>query len=213
MSALPSAGMVRRASLPATGRLRIPEPAPRVVVIGGSAGGVEALLRLVAALPERPLPAYVVVLHQPAGHRSLLAEVLQAHARCPVQEACDKQPMTPGTVHVAPPDYHLLIERDGRLALSVDEPVHFSRPSIDLLFESAAWACGADTLGVVLTGANEDGAAGLAAIRRAGGRAWVQRPSNAAVDAMPRAALQVAGADRVMGLGAIAARLARWSAN
>jgi two-component system chemotaxis response regulator CheB len=125
-----------------------------------------------------------------------------------VCEAVDKQAMAGGHVYVAPPDYHLLVEDRRSLALSVDEPVLFSRPSIDVLFESAADAFGADVLAILLTGASTDGSNGIAAIRAAGGHAWVQDPGDAEASYMPAAAIAHAGADAVLTLDRITRRLA-----
>ena len=183
-------------------------PAPlEAIAVGASAGGVEALGLLLQALPEGFTPAIFAVLHLPPDRPSLLAEVLQPRCRLPVREALDKERVQPGCVYLAPPDYHLLVEKEKTLALSSDPPVHFSRPSIDVLFESAAEAYGRGLLGIVLTGANADGAGGLAAIRAAGGHAWVQSPGDAVADAMPTAALERAGADLVLPLRDMAERL------
>lgn len=183
-------------------------PQIEAIVVGASAGGVEGVGALLEALPERYAPALMVVIHVPADRPSLLAEIFQARCRLPVREALDKEHVEAGTVYLAPPGYHLLVEADRTLALSLDAPVAFSRPSIDVLFESAAAAYGERVLGIVLTGANSDGAAGLAAIRAAGGRAWVQDPQDAFSAAMPQAALATAGADLVVPLRDMALRLA-----
>lgn len=164
-------------------------PRAEAVVIGASAGAVEALSALLPGLPETfPLPVMVVV-HLPPDRPSGLAELFRVRCRVAVREAEDKEPLAPGTVYFAPPDYHLLVEPDRRLSLSSEEPVQYSRPSIDVLFESAADVYGPGLIGVVLSGANSDGAKGLAAIQAAGGRALVQRPDLAQVATMPRAAL------------------------
>jgi len=178
------------------------------IVIGASAGGVEAVGALLQALPQPYAPALMVVIHLPPDRRSLLTEIFQAKCRLPVREALDKEHVESGTVYVAPPGYHLLVEADRTLALSLDAPVAFSRPSIDVLFESAAVAYGDRVLGIVLSGGNNDGAAGLAAIREAGGRGWVQEPTDALAAAMPQAALQTAGADLVVPVRDMAVRLA-----
>ena len=177
------------------------------IVVGASAGGMEALGVLLQALPEAFTPAILAVLHLPPDKPSLLPELLQMRCRLPVREALDKEPVQPGCVYLAPPDYHLLVEKEKSLALSRDEPVLFSRPSIDVTFESAAEAYGAALLGIVLTGANADGAEGLRAIRAAGGHAWVQLPADAVSSTMPAAALQRAGADLVLPLRDMAERL------
>jgi two-component system chemotaxis response regulator CheB len=134
--------------------------------------------------------------------------VLRPHCALPLQEAFDKVAIEPGHVYVAPAGYHLLVEPGRTLALSVDEPVNFARPSIDVLFESAAYVYRARLLGIVLTGANDDGARGLATIRASGGYAWVQRPDTAVASVMPASAIEIAGADRVLELRQIADELA-----
>jgi two-component system chemotaxis response regulator CheB len=178
-------------------------------VVGASAGAVEALSALLPALPAGyPLPVMVVV-HLPPDRASILADLFRSRCRVPVKEAEDKEPVAAGTVYFAPPDYHLLVEPDRRLSLSGEEPVLFSRPAVDVLFESAADAYGAALVGVVLTGASSDGALGLRAVRAAGGAALVQDPAGAYAAAMPRAALAACPAAAVMTLDQIAARLAR----
>ncbi len=162
---------------------------PRVIAIGASAGAVEALMQLLPELPaDLPVPVLVVV-HVPAHRRSSLPQLFERACTLPTREAEDKMRPEPSTVLFAAPDYHLLVEADGSLALSVDEPVHHSRPSIDVLLDSVAEAHGADALGIVLSGASRDGAAGLAHLKTVGAHTWVQSPETAAVAAMPRAAL------------------------
>ena len=178
------------------------------VVIGASAGGVEALTELFATLPASFALPIVLVMHLPPASESLLVEVLGRRCPLPLQEGSDKEPIRGGRVYVAPPGYHLLVERDRSLALSVDPPVNYSRPSIDVFFESAAHAYRGRLLGIVLTGANEDGARGLAAIRACGGAAWVQDPATAMARAMPAGAIARAGADRILNLQEMAAALA-----
>jgi len=177
----------------------------RIVVIGTSLGGLRALVELLGGLPaDFALPLAVV------QHRSPdtggLAALLQSYTCLEVLEAEDKQTIERGRVYLAPPDYHMLVEQT-RIALSTDVPVVYARPSIDVLFESAAIAYGAATIGVILTGASEDGAAGLAYIRRHGGLALVQDPADAACAVMPRAALEAAGADLLLPLAQIAPAL------
>lgn len=159
------------------------------VVIGGSAGSVEALSVLLPALPAGLQAAVLVVLHLPRNRPSLLCNIFRSRCALPLREAEDKEPIVPGTVYFAPPDYHLLVDDGPALALSVDAPVHYSRPSIDVLFESAADAYGPRLVGMVLSGANHDGARGLAAIGAQGGLALVQHPDSASVRTMPEAAL------------------------
>jgi two-component system chemotaxis response regulator CheB len=166
------------------------------VVIGGSAGSVEALAVLLPGLPAGCPFTVVVVVHLPPNVPSLLPHVLEPYCRLPVREATDKEPAQPGVVWCAPAGYHLYLEADRSLALSVDAPILFSRPSIDVLFASAADVYRDRLAGVVLTGANSDGAEGLAAVRRAGGIALVQDPASALVPTMPAAAERAAHADR-----------------
>jgi two-component system, chemotaxis family, protein-glutamate methylesterase/glutaminase len=174
------------------------------IVIGTSAGGVEALSTVLPALPAGVATPVFVVLHLPREKPSLLVSIFTPKCALPVREAEDKEPVEPGTVYFAPPDYHLLIDEGPTLALSADEAVHFSRPSIDVLFESAADIYGARLLGIILTGASEDGAAGLDAIRRAGGCTVVQQPETAHVATMTEAALKRGPADFVLPLERIA---------
>lgn len=159
------------------------------VVVGGSAGSVEALGLLLPDLPATLQAAVMVVLHLPRNRPSLLCNIFQPRCALPLREANDKEPIAPGTVYFAPPDYHLLVDAGPTLALSVDAPVHFSRPSIDVLFESAADAYGSKLIGILLSGANQDGARGLAAIEAGGGLAIVQDPASAGVRTMPDAAV------------------------
>lgn len=180
---------------------------PQVLVVGASAGGVAALQQLLAALPGHlPIPV-LVVLHLPRDRPSRLAEVLGPYCALPLREAEDKQPLQPGTVSFAPPDYHLLVEDAQAVALSMDAPVLFSRPAIDPLFESAAAVFGTGVLAVLLTGASSDGSDGVAAVRSAGGQAWLQCPEDAQASTMPASALQHAGADAVLPLELMCRRL------
>ena len=181
------------------------------VVIGASAGAVDALSRILPALPaDYPLPILIVV-HVPPDRRNILAPLFQAKCRMTVREAEDKEPALGGVTYFAPADYHLLVEAEGTLSLSSDEAVLHSRPSIDVLFESAADAFGAALIGVVLTGANPDGAKGLKAIADAGGTVFVEDPTNAYADAMPLAALRECPVATVTPLIEIASRLMKAS--
>jgi len=178
--------------------------AARAVVIGASAGAIQTLSEILPALPtEFPLPILIVV-HVPADRENILAPLFEKKCRMAVREVEDKEPALPGTVFFAPSDYHLLVETDGTLSLSSDEPVMHSRPAIDVLFESAADAFGAELVGIVLTGANADGAEGLRAIADAGGTVIVEDPALAYADAMPRAALKLCPSARVLTRAAIA---------
>src|SRR3712207_2155174 len=169
-----------------------------LIVVGASWGGLHALSELLEALPPRLGAAVAVAQHRAAdAPQGGLEALLQQHTAYPVCEAGDKQRIEPERIYVAPPDYHLLVER-GSFALSVDERVQYARPSIDVLFESAADAYRERLIGIVLTGANEDGACGLAEIKRRGGVAIVQDPATAERRAMPDAALAAASADAVL---------------
>jgi two-component system chemotaxis response regulator CheB len=177
------------------------------VVIGASAGALGALSVILPALPAGFRLPLIVVVHVPSDKRSMLAELFQAKCRIPVREAEDKEPINPGTVYFAPSDYHLLVETEKSLSLSSDEPVLFSRPSIDVLFESAADSYGSALIAIILTGANQDGAKGMRAVAEAGGITLVQNPDGAFASAMPEAAIEMCPGARVMSLDAIAAYL------
>jgi two-component system, chemotaxis family, protein-glutamate methylesterase/glutaminase len=164
------------------------EPAPfEIVAIGASAGGIEALHSIVAPLPSGLPVAVLIVQHLDPRHKSLLAFLLGRHARVPVKQAVHDEAIAPATIYVAPPDMHLLVA-NGRLELSHSKLVHFTRPSIDLLFESVAGAYGERAIGVILTGSGIDGATGIQAIKRMGGTTIVQDPATAAHPGMPQAA-------------------------
>ncbi len=181
-------------------------PGYRVVVVGASAGGLHALRTLVSGLPADFGIPIVVVQHR-AKESELLCELLQECTRVPVQEVVDKMDFGPG-VFVGPPDYHLLVD-DGYFSLTTDEPVRYSRPSIDVMFESAVDTFGMDVVGVVLTGANADGARGLRRVADAGGHAVVQDPETAEVRVMPRSAAKAVPEACVLPLEEIAGHLAR----
>lgn len=179
------------------------------VVIGMSAGGVDLLLELVPALPAGfPVPI-VVCLHSAIGVTRDLARLLASRSRVTVREALDKDALRPGCVYLAPGGYHLLIERDRTVSLSMEPPVRFARPSIDVLFDSAAAALRERVLAVVMTGANEDGAEGARRIKAAGGCLLVQDPDTAQVPDMPRAAIGAARPDEIFSPQDLPALLAR----
>lgn len=178
--------------------------APSAIVIGASAGAIDALSILLPVLPAGYPHPILVVVHVPAEKKNTLAELFTARCRIAVKEAEDKEEIRAGTVYFAPADYHLLVEPDFTLALSSDEPVLYSRPAIDVLFESAADAYGSRLTGIVLTGASSDGALGLRAVCAAGGAAIVQAPETAENHAMPRAALAACPSARVLPLEGIA---------
>jgi two-component system chemotaxis response regulator CheB len=174
------------------------------IVIGTSAGGIEALSVLLPALPAGLQAAVFIVLHLPRERPSLLVDIFGPRCALPVCEAEDKQPIERGTIYFAPADYHLLLDEGPQLALSADAPVNYSRPSIDVLFESAADVYGRRLLGIILTGANADGAEGLEAVRRAGGATIVQEPRSAQVGLMAESALRRGPVDLVLTLEQIA---------
>jgi two-component system, chemotaxis family, protein-glutamate methylesterase/glutaminase len=179
----------------------------RLVVFGGSWGGITAMRTILQDLRVPEDTAAAVVLHRQAV-RSELATVLGRDSRHPVEEAEDKTPLAPGTVHVAPPDYHLLVER-GWLSLSTEEAVKFSRPSIDVLFETAARSYNDRLVAVLLTGASDDGTDGAEVVRRHGGLVIVQDPTSAEQAVMPRAAIEAGLADLVVPLDELSATLHR----
>lgn len=177
------------------------------VVIGASAGAFDALSAILPSLPQSYRLPVIVVVHLPSDRPSLMADLFRQKCEMLVEEAEDKQPLSKGTIYFAPPDYHLLIEADRTLSLSKDEPVLFSRPSIDVLFESASDVFGAGLIAIVLTGGNEDGAAGLRYVYDAGGKAIVQHPASAYVPNMPCAALSRCPQAATLSLDTIAAYL------
>lgn len=170
------------------------------VVIGCSAGGIDALFRLLGGLPATFGLSFIVVQHLPDQVDSKLVEIFRWRLDLEVREAQDKEDIRPSTLYFAPPGYHLSVESDRSFSLSREEHVHHARPSIDLLFESAADAFGPALMGILLTGANEDGAAGLKRIAEAGGRTVVQSPAEAQVPIMPEAALRLFQPDHVLPL-------------
>lgn len=182
------------------------------VAIGASVGGLEAIGLMLRQLPaDFPLPIAIAQHRAPSPPDGDLAGIWQQSTALPVAEPDDKSPIEPGHVYIAPADYHLLVETREQFALSTDPPVLYARPSIDVLFESAAEAFGAGVIGVVLTGASADGSRGLKAIRDRGGCALVQEPETAECDVMPRAAVGATAVNHVMAiedLGRIVAALA-----
>ncbi|NEI73195.1 chemotaxis protein CheB [Rhizobium lusitanum] len=177
---------------------------PEAIVIGASAGAIEALSVILPALPRDFRMPILVVVHIPSDKRSAIADLFRAKCQLFVDEAEDKEPISAGKIYFAPPDYHLLVEIGKTISLSSDEPVLFSRPSIDVLFESAADAFGQALIAIVLTGANHDGARGLRAVAEAGGLALVQDPSTAFASTMPEAAIQMCPSAQIMSLGTLA---------
>jgi two-component system chemotaxis response regulator CheB len=174
-----------------------------LIVIGTSWGGLSAVSRLLAGLDAAVHQPIVVVQHRSVeSEDGALGRLLSTHTRRVVADADDKTQLEPDHVYLGPPDYHVLVER-GHLALSTDEPVRFARPSIDVLFESAADAYGARAIGVVLTGANDDGARGLARIKDHGGVAIIEDPATSERRTMPDAAIAATHADAILPLAEI----------
>jgi two-component system chemotaxis response regulator CheB len=177
-----------------------------IVAVGTSWGGLSAMTRLLGGLPrDFPIPI-VVVQHRSKDSDRLLAQLLQDSTELTVCEIEDKDALEPGHVHVAPPDYHVMLE-SGYASLTIEEPVRYSRPSIDVMLESAADSYGPAAIGVVLTGANEDGARGLAHLVQRGGRAIVEDPKTAEIPIMPLAAIRAAPGAEVLPLDKMAPRL------
>jgi two-component system, chemotaxis family, protein-glutamate methylesterase/glutaminase len=170
----------------------------QIIVIGGSAGAMTALTELLPMIPANfPLPIVIVVHLHPRQDSSHI-ERLGSLCALPVKEADEKELIQPGTIYLAPPNYHLLIEKDHTFSLSIDERVNFCRPAIDVLFDSAVQAYASHIIGVVLTGANNDGAVGLRKIKERGGLAVVQDPRTAETTYMPQAALEATSVDHVL---------------
>jgi two-component system chemotaxis response regulator CheB len=187
-------------------------PSVEAIVIGASAGGVEALLSILSPLREGFVLPIIVVLHLPDERRSHLAEVFARRVAMRVVEAHDKTLIEAGTLYFAMPGYHLSVEQDRTFSLSLEDRVHYSRPAIDFLFSSAADAYGPALAAVLLTGANRDGASGLAQVKQRGGLTIVQDPEEAQVATMPLAALDVHQPDHVLpihGIGRLLVELER----
>lgn len=169
-----------------------------LVVLGASAGGVEALTQLFSALPRGFRLPIATVLHLPAIADGVVLDVFQSKTLLEVKEAEDKEPLRPGKIYFAPPNYHLLVDGDLTLSLDADERVNYSRPSIDVLFQSAALSFPRRVAGALLTGSNADGSLGLKQIREAGGLAMVQSPDFAQFPEMPQAAVSLADPEIVL---------------
>jgi two-component system chemotaxis response regulator CheB len=182
--------------------------AVEIVAVGASLGGLDALKTILSALPVAFGCALVIVQHRRADPESHLVDLLGRHSLLPVSEPDDKEPVEAAHVYLAPPNYHLIVER-GFFSLSTDAPVWYARPSIDVLFESVADSYGAAAIAVVLTGANEDGAAGARAVKKAGGRVLIQDPATAESAVAPRAVLAQTSVDGILTIDQIVAFLRR----
>ena len=182
----------------------------RIIVIGASAGGVEAISQVVRELPADVPAAVCVVLHFPASGTSVLPSILARVGSLPAAHAVDGEPIQPGRIYVAPPDRHLIVRQE-RVELSIGPKENNHRPAVDVMFRTAARSHGPRVIGVVLSGTLDDGTVGLAAIRKQRGIAVVQDPEDALYPGMPRSALENVGGDHVLpvaGIGALLGRLA-----
>ncbi len=173
------------------------------IVIGASAGGGQAIPRLLTGLPANPHLPIIIVQHRSGDDRSLLEEALQRKITVKVKQVDEKEEVTAGIVYVAPPNYHLLVERDRTFSLSCDPPVKYARPSIDILFETAAEVYQEKLIAIVLTGANDDGARGIVSVSEYGGLTIAQDPTEAQFPAMPTGAIRTGKVVRVLTLDSI----------
>ena len=170
----------------------------KVVAIGGSAGSLEVILAIVQGLPKSPGVAIIIIVHRKNDLESILGNLLSYKTHLPVREVEDKDPILPDQVYIAPPDYHLLIEDEHTFSLDSSEKINFSRPSIDVTFESVAETFGERTIAILLSGANSDGASGLLKIRQSGGYTIVQNPATADIGYMPQQAISLGAAQYVL---------------
>jgi two-component system chemotaxis response regulator CheB len=170
------------------------------IVIGVSAGGMKALDTILPHLPADFALGIIVVQHLHPSAEDALVRRLDKSCELAVKQADEKESVAPGVIYIAPPDYHLMVEEDRTFSLSLDEPVKYARPSIDVLFETAADAYGSRLVGIVLTGANTDGSHGLKRIKESGGLTVVQDPSTAEIETMPRAAIAASKVDHILPL-------------
>jgi len=179
------------------------------VAIGTSAGGMRALERLFSQMNNNCSLAFVVVQHVSPGSDDYYIQYLNEKSNLTIKQADEKESIQKGHVYVAPPDYHLLVEEDKTLSLSIDRKINYSRPSIDLMFETAAFAYESSLIGIVLTGANKDGSMGLKKIKGSGGITIVQDPKTAEVSMMPQAAMNTVDVDYILSIDEIASLLRR----
>ena len=184
----------------------------KAIVIGGSAGSLEVLLTLFSQLPRALNIPIIVITHLHPQDKGQLVEFFQRRFTHPIKEAGDKEVLISGTIYFPPANYHLLVEQDKTFALSVDPKVNYSRPSIDVFFESAAavWTC--DLVGIILTGASCDGAQGMVAIKKKGGLTIAQDPRTAAYSIMPKAAVDTGTVDKIFSIKEIGLFLSKYSA-
>lgn len=188
-------------------KARNEKTAPWLIVMGCSSGGLSALSGCLGTLPPDYAIPIVVVQHRRKYERGLFEEVLQSKAAIRIKQADEKEKIAAPCVYIAPPDYHLLVEQDMTFSLNSDALVNYGRPSIDVLFESAADACGHKLVGILLTGANNDGSNGIRAIRQKGGITIAQEPSSAECSYMPQSAIDTGSVQHVMTVSQIASFL------
>ncbi len=179
----------------------------KAIVIGSSTGGFYALKRIITSLPEGFALPILIVQHISSNSDNFMAKYLDNLSHVTVKEADEKEKILPSTVYIAPPNYHMLMEEDFTISLSTEQKRNYARPSVDVLFETAALAFGDQVIGVVLTGANNDGAKGLLAIKDAGGLTMVQNPDESEAYLMPRSAIEVAAPHFVLSLDEITNKL------
>jgi Chemotaxis response regulator containing a CheY-like receiver domain and a methylesterase domain len=177
----------------------------RIILIGGSAGSLNGVLSILPELTGSLPFAVIIVLHRKPASENILVHLLAAKTRLVVKEAEEKEPILPGHVYIAPADYHLLVEKEYSFSLDVSEKIHYSRPSIDVTFESAAEAFGPNALALLLSGANIDGAAGMQKIKACGGICMVQEPGSAEVGVMPQQAIDTVAVDKILPIEKMAA--------
>ncbi len=170
----------------------------KILTIGGSAGSLTTILNIIEGLPLTGYLSVIVIVHRKNDPESILENLISDHTKLKVKEVEDKEEITPDTVFIAPADYHLLIENKKMFSLDISEKIHHSRPSIDVTFQSVAEVFGPSVIGVLLSGANADGAEGLYTIKKAGGFTIVQDPKSAEVEYMPLQALEQMKPDRIL---------------
>ncbi len=180
------------------------KPQYKAVVIGASAGGLYAFKQIISVLPVDFFIPIIAVQHISPDSENYIITFLNNHSAITIKEADEKEKLKPGCVYFSAPNYHLLIEKDATLSLSTEQKVNYSRPSIDVMFETAADTFGKGVIGIILTGANQDGTAGIRAVKEAGGLTIVQDPTEAETPAMPKSAIEASAPDHIFSLDGIA---------
>lgn len=170
----------------------------KIVAIGGSAGSLDVIFKIVEALPQQLNASFIIVIHRKSSPDSILVNLLSTKTSLPVKEVEDKEALLPGRIYIAAPDYHLLIEDEHSFSLDSSEKINYSRPSIDVSFESVAGVFGKAVVGVLLSGASVDGAKGLQNIKSAGGYTIAQDPASADMGYMPQQAISFGQVDAIV---------------